>query len=1040
MYMAPEQAAGERVTAASDWYGVGALLYEALTGKLAFLGTAEEVLVAKQWFEPPPPRESAPEVPEDLDTLCVELLKKDPVRRPSGFALMQRLSGETPSAGDISFLRGAPFVGRADELAVLEEAWATTRSGRCRTVLLSGGSGIGKTALARRFLSHVARNEARAVVLTGRCYQQESVPYKAIDSLVDALSDWLKALPSEELDFLLPHDVLALARLFPVLQKVDAVRAASRQVLEIPDRQELRRRGFSSLRKLLSRLAAWRPLALFIDDLQWGDRDSAALLLELLRPPDAPPLLFLGAFRTEEAETSPLLLALRPALALTGELVEIPVDHLSPVEARQLVIRLLDPDDTVGRRMAEAIAAEAKGNPFFIDELVRYVRSSPERIELKGTPLPAMVLSRVASLPDEARRLLHSVAVAGKPIPLAVAKRAANVEADELKVLAHLKLGHLVKLRTRDDVEEIEIFSNRIRELALFPLSKEELVLEHFRLARAIEEETGADPEMLAIHYRGAGEPARAAQYVARAAEKAAEALAFDRAVRLYREALGLTSGSESWGLNVKLADALVNAGRGAEAAETYLLAVPGSTPSQALELTRRAGEQLLRSGHIDRGLEVLGPVLESMGLRLAETPVQALASLLRHRLRLKLRGLRWRERPVSEIPAEELVKIDTCWSVAVGLGIVDTVRGADFQARHMLLALEAGEPYRVVRALALECGYRATKGVSASRKTRRLLARAEIAARRVAVPHARGLVSLVTGISAALEGRWRSARQQLWGAETILRERCTGVAWELFNAQYFALLSLFYLGELKELAERFPSLLQEAEERGDLYAATSLSTRIAYSVHLAADRPDIARQGLERAMQRWSHQGFHMQHMWDLFGRSEIAMYEGKGALAHRQLLEGWPALERSMLLRIQLIRVGALHRRARAALAAAVEAPTEGERSACRREAERLTAHIETEGTVWGLPLARLLRAGLAALAGDRNASLALLVAAQAGFEEAEMGLYAAVTRWQRGHLTGPPDGTAHIGAAEGFLRAQEVKNIARTAAMLCPGFEKA
>jgi tetratricopeptide (TPR) repeat protein len=931
-------------------------------------------------------------------------------------------------------------VGRRQHLEALEEAFQATQQGRAEAVFVHGRSGAGKTALVQHFLEEIGRG-GQAVVLAGRCYEQESVPYKALDSLIDALSHYLRRLPPPEAQALLPRDVLQLARLFPVLRRVEAVARAPARSFETPDSQELRRRAFAALRDLLGRLGERRPLVLAIDDLQWGDVDSATLLAELLRPPDPPALLLLACYRSEDVGRSPCLSFLLQPSKETGAAERRPlaVETLLPGEAQELALQLLPADDSASRAWAEAIARESGGSPFFVHELALAARAGTRASDRAISPGPKgldqVLWDRVQGLPAEARRLLEVVAVSGRPVGRAEACRAAGLVGDERAALAVLRSGRLIRSTGPIEGEEIETYHDRIRETVVAHLPPPVLREHHRRLAQMLKEASDrVDPEVLAVHFEGAQEPEQASTYFALAAAKAAEALAFDQAARLYRHALchPPAAPAEVRNFRIKLGDALANAGRGAEAGEAYLAAVQDEPVNDSLEERQRAAMQYMISGHIDVGLATFLTVLKGMGMEMPRSPRWALVVLLLRRLQLWFRGLGFRRRDASQVPAEDLRRIDVCWSAVAGLSLVDPIRAMYFHTRSLLLALRAGEPYRIARELAMEGLQVSTAGGPARARTAKILAVATELAQQVNHPYALGMVCMNKGFAAYLEGRWQTALELCDQAEGIFNDHCTGVAWELDMAHTFALWSLTYMGEVAELTRRRQVLLQQARVRGDRFAVTILT--IMETARLGADDPEGARQELHQVMSEWSQQGFHVQHHAAILARVYIGLYSGDGAATYAYVSEQWPAYKGSLLSRVQHIRIDFLQSRARSALAASIIADNP---KPFLRAAGRDAKRLEREKVGWSAALARLVRAGIAGARGDTIRAVRLLREAATQFDEVDMLLFAAAARRRTGELLGGEEGRGLIEGADAWMAGQGIVNPARMTAMLAPGF---
>jgi serine/threonine protein kinase len=1051
-YMAPEQAGNQPVSAASDWYAVGVILYEALTGRLPFEGPSLQVLMNKQQAEPPAPSTLVPGVAVDLDLLAVELLQRNPEERPAGPEVLRRLGGPPAEPGPTVAPRpvqgpGRNLVGRKRHLEFLADAFTAARRGQTVVVHLYGRSGIGKSALVRSFLEQVAQGE-EAVILVGRCYEQEAVPYKALDSLVDDLTRYLVRLPAQEAEVLLPRDVASLARVFPVLRRVSAVAQAPGRALNAADAQEIRRRALSALRELLGRLGDRRPVVLFVDDLQWGDADSAALMADLLRPPESPALLLVVGYRSEDAAANPSLGAL---LHTEGgpplDRRDLALEPLSPEESRALALSLLDGTGPELTACAEAIARESGGNPFFLHELAQHTRQSgPDLLGVRcasalDISLDEVLWDRVSRLPAEARRLLEVVAVAGRPLRQAEACRAAGVGSEGFTVLAQMRAARLVRGVGPTESNEVETYHDRVRETVVAHLAPGDLRGHHRELSRALEAGGRADPERLAVHFQGANEPDQAGKYYALAAVQATEALAFDRAAKLYRLALALQGARASGGptvpadaalrwLRIGLGDALANAGRGAESAREYLIAAEGAGSAEALELRRRAALQFLISGRVDEGLATLRTVLSEVGLAM---PRRAFWSLIGRRAQLRFRGLGFRPREADTVAPKELSHINVCWTAAVGLSMVDSIQGAYFQTRGLLRALDAGIPYHLARALAMEAAHASIGGGRSRKRTARLLEMADGLARQVQDPYPLGMVAMARGIAAAFVGHWHPALDLSDQAAAIFRDSCTGVVWESDTAHRFALWALMFRGDVAEMTRRLPSLLKEAQERDDLYALMNLSLVVGTFVRLAADEPDRARGELERVMDRWSRQGFHVQHMNRLYDEVQIDLYRGDGKAAWDRLAAQWSTFAGSHFYRVQQVRIIMRHLRARSALAAAADSP---DRAAFLLTASRDAALLEKERLPWSDGLARLIRAGVAV--GPKRAEAATMLREAAdGFEAADMSLHAAAARRLLGDLAGGDEGRAAVARADNWMKGQGIQNPARLSALLAPGF---
>lgn len=1038
LYMSPEQAMGGRTESPSDWYSVGEMLYQALTGRAPYAGLGMLALLAAKRHElPPAPSTIVPGVPEDLDRLCMDLLERRPERRPSGDHILSRIGAVVKST--FRDEAGQPFfVGRADELEALELALTHSLRGRPVTAIVDGVSGIGKSALTQRFLARA--RDTGVVVLAGRCSERESIPYKALDSVIDALSAHLRSLGSiDVVRSLLPRDVHSLARLFPVLLGVPAVAMTPLRLRNEIEPTEARRRGVDALRELLGRLSDHERVIICIDDLQWSDVDSLLVIDAVLRHRDAPGLMLLLTFRTGAEHLDKLSRFLGDLRTIDPPL-EIHRLSLGPIplqQATDLALHLLGRSDTKSRVLARELAQESEGSPFFVAELVRDQcrASADEPSPAAGPNLDEVISRRIEALPDASRQLLYVIAVGGGRLPIGVATRVNTEDTIDPSVMALLRREHLVRTGGPLDEDSVEIYHDRIREAALRSLDRETLPAIHLGIARALAKSGRADEVALSHHFRQAGEDTLACLHTIAAAEQAAEALAFDRAAELYRAALELNvlSDTELPRIQAQLAEVLANTGRLFDAAQVYVEAAKHPKAQASLEWRRLAAEHLMASGHSLEGREILSDVLSDLGVKVPRSVPRALGGLLSSRVVLGLRGLRYATRPATEVEPKELQRLDGLWTAFRGLLFTDGIVSAHFQARHLRLALHTGEPIRVALGLGAEAYLMmATRPESHIERANQLLEEASRLATDAESAYAQGMVTQFRGQAVFFTGRFQQSVDDLQTAVRIFRDT-RGTSQEIAQSQAHAALALLYLGRIRQLAPLAHALLRDSIELTNPYVQGFARGILSNLVLLSAHRVDEASEHLV-TYQREAPKHFEAHRLNYSCCHAAFYRYTGRP-------IDGWeftqrhvPAVRKLALARFPFAKSELLLWQGSAALAAATvtQDATPLLRVATEAAQQLLTLHVH-----YMRGYGHLLRAGIEGLRGHDDRAIEDLRLAVAAFEAHEMTSYLASARSRLAALVGGDEGEALRRECASYFELEGVIKPERFTMMSAPGF---
>jgi len=570
-YVAPEIALGRGADARSDLYSFGAVLYESLTGKSPFIGEDPVKVIFSHIHDCPiSPKRLNPKVPEALSDCILKLLEKEPEKRYQSAADLLQVLREiaegflreayVPSAKQAMVVpsprlvaeREVQLIDRVDEMGILREAVDRTVQGEGSLVFLFGEPGIGKTRLTRE-LGAYARLRGMQVVY-GRCpalFRMDGLPPYVLWK--EVIRNYLEVCSPEQLYRVVGFYPSEVCKLVPDLAQ--RLRTVPQSLPITPEHE--RDRLFEAVSQFVTNISRESPLLVVLDDLQWVDQSSLLLMHYMARGVYRAPMLILGAYRDTDIDEKHVLSSVLTELNRERLVKSVPLKRMSRDDISEMIKRILEQDE-VPTEFCELVYDKTRGNPFFVEEVVKSLREEEvivrkenqwkikevSKIEFPST-VKNVIKARIERLDDECQNVLTLASFVGNDFSFAALCGVTGLAEDKVLDLTErmLKTG-LVKERVIRGEDVYSFADIIVRDVVHEEVSHLRHKKLHGAVGSALEKiyEKKIDEHLgeLALHFLESGDEEKALSYFLRAGDKAATVYANNEVVSYFQHALVL--------------------------------------------------------------------------------------------------------------------------------------------------------------------------------------------------------------------------------------------------------------------------------------------------------------------------------------------------------------------------------------------------------------------------------------------------------------------------------------------------------------------